>query len=77
MNAWTPGPWEVSYAHDGTGYPRFAIHGMAGEAKRDKHVLEANAHLIASAPIMAEYIKRKADAGDSEALAIWEQINGH
>lgn len=36
---------------------------------------EANAHLIAAAPTMAEYIKRRADDGCEEAACIWEQIN--
>ena len=35
----------------------------------------ANAHLIAAAPTMADYVKRKADDGCEEAASIWEQIN--
>jgi len=34
---------------------------------------EANAHLIAASPLMAEYIKRKADEGCEEAKAIYAE----
>ncbi len=37
----------------------------------------ANAHLIAAAPTMALYIKKRADTGDTEAIEIWETINAH
>lgn len=36
---------------------------------------QANARLIAAAPTMAEYIKRRADAGDVEATTILEAIH--
>jgi len=39
--------------------------------------VRANARLIAAGPTMADYIRKRAEAGDSEALAIWEAINGN
>lgn len=71
----TPGPWErregAEWIIDSTnaGYGRVASVGLG----RDEAV--ANAHLIAAAPTMAGYIKRKADEGCKEAAHIWEQIN--
>lgn len=50
----TPGPWEVHWTHDATGYPKFYIHGLSGEQKRDKPTLDANAHLIEAAPDLYE-----------------------
>lgn len=38
---------------------------------------EANARLIAAAPRMYEFVASKASSGDTDALAILEQINGN
>ena len=54
---YSPGPWEVHHGFDVTGYPCFYIHGLSGEQKRDKSALEANAHLIAAAPDLAEALE--------------------
>lgn len=35
----------------------------------------ANAHLIAAAPCMAGYVRKRADAGDPEAIELWGRIN--
>lgn len=81
---WIPGPWWVEsdadeevegtlyICHEGTDSPDTTICAFEGYDKDD----EANAHLIAAAPEMAGYIKRRADDGCPEAAAIWEIING-
>ncbi len=38
---------------------------------------EGNAHLIAAAPAMAEYIRKHAEAGDAEAVVLWRLANGN
>lgn len=43
-------------------------------ARGDKEIL-ANAHLIAAAPTMAEYIRKQAVKGDQEAADIWESMH--
>jgi hypothetical protein len=35
----------------------------------------ANARLIAASPTMFDYVKRRADEGDAEAISIVENIN--
>ena len=75
----TPGPWRVLNddaikvaAKDGSLATVTHIH-LRG--RRDTNEVEANAHLIAAAPKMADYVKRKADEGCEEAARIWGQIN--
>jgi hypothetical protein len=46
-----------------------AMSGTLDEAR-------ANARLIAAAPSMAEYIKKRMDAGDGEAAVLWRLANG-
>ena len=46
----TPGPLQVHWEYDLTGYPVYSIHGLAGDAKRDKNLLDQYARLIESAP---------------------------
>lgn len=86
----TPGPWTAcfsSYNKINNGFHITASpHGSVrpivrctwslsdGEAETEN--LTANAHLIAAAPCMAEYIKRKADSGDEEAAILWRRANG-
>lgn len=83
---WTPGPW---VATDKRHTPRndmivetdkingplapnnWRIASVAAANDRG----EANAHLIAASPTMADYIRRCAEAGDDEARTIWESIN--
>jgi hypothetical protein len=36
-----------------------------------------NAQLIAAAPTMADYIHKRAEAGDEEAAQIWRQVNAN
>jgi hypothetical protein len=65
----TPGPWWVA----GKGTIRAGdTDWIGGVHFRNR---EANARLIAASPTMAEYIQRKADAGDHEASAIMETIH--
>ncbi len=52
------------------GSPKSYDDGTANDEDR------ANAYLIAAAPTMAEYIKKRADAGDEEAAALWRLANG-
>jgi hypothetical protein len=44
----TPGPWQTHVEFDVTGYPLFAIHGLAGAAKHNGPALAATADLIAN-----------------------------
>ena len=74
----TPGPWGInSYApvmsHIGITSKDGEVatvsgHGFAGNA--------SNAALIAAAPSMATYIAKRAALGDTEAVAILQEIEG-
>jgi hypothetical protein len=85
----TPGPWEVvqldhaivvrteSPSKTQYGASRYAVIG--GFDRNDHEQLAeafANAHLIAAAPSMAEYIKKRSEEGCQEATLLWEQLNG-
>ena len=78
----TKGPWEwwtsnsmkrlsANDKDGGVIYPYVCHDGVADIAIREEDM-----RLIASAPDMAEYIRRKADEGDHEAKALWRTING-
>ena len=75
---WTPGPWAVNledgevYAPDGEVDPQISY--VLGE-NTEPEQYQADCHLIAAAPTMADYVKRRADEGCEEAASIWEQIN--
>ena len=72
----TPGPWRAT--------PHSSIVGTAIVANRGivvasvlgvPEVCQANARLIASSPIMYEYIRSRAQAGDERACEILESID--
>ena len=88
----TPGPWVCVRKHphvwaiDATGGDPDLGHvkwhsladvygcddmGAAGATKA-----KANAHLIAAAPEMADYIKEKADSGCEKATDLWRKCCG-
>lgn len=84
----TPGPWEMKEVPTQCGRAFRIGRGAMLEpgpkgcciiyddygAGANEH--KANAHLIASAPDMASFVKKHADAGDVEAQALWRTING-
>lgn len=78
---YTPGPWSVTNGH--------LIRVMKGPAcvagvhrigrysgAENEACTLADARLIAAAPTMAEYIKKRAGVGDAEAEAIWAKATG-
>ena len=84
---WTKGPWERRKAMNfdvwasrggliATVFPdcHYTIYSGYVDAAAVTEA-EANARLIAAAPTMAEYVWKRAEAGDAEAVAIWEKIN--
>jgi hypothetical protein len=82
---WTPGAWVAYYDDRADEWSvRINTHGHWGiyteiadlGGPDPEPQIEANAHLIAAAPDMAMYIKRKADEGDAEARALWNKANG-
>ena len=91
MSEWTKGPWFTSMDHAcetlvRAGDPKtgmrvattFASH--ADQANPETRLAririnEANARLIAASPVMADYIQRKANEGDAEAVHIMEAVN--
>ena len=71
----TPGPWHVEWNVNVFGANGRLIANTGGHrnnADGGAHILEneANAHLIAAAPLMYEYIKQKAKEGDEHAIEI-------
>jgi hypothetical protein len=77
----TPGPWTV-IRYPGASYGLFQVQPFATRQRKrflgedttlgTREEAEANAHLIAAAPTMADYVRRRAEAGDPEAARIWE-----
>lgn len=77
--AFTRGPWHIAK----TGKPSKSVHAGSeliatvrcfpqvgtGDGLSPTYA-KGNAHLIAAAPTMLEYIERKAQEGDTEAAAI-------
>lgn len=81
----TPAPWTVHNTGDVfTGLGAQNAEGIEAPSNDGWHIADcdmgglcleevrANAHLIAAAPMMADYIKARADDGDIEAKKIWE-----
>ena len=70
----TPGPWSYSPESPNrvTGPRGETVAATYGGMVGDKEQL-ANARLIASAPTMLEYLTRRAQEGDPDALAILEE----
>ena len=60
---------------DGKFYTSFRLPKFIISSAEDLHEV-ADAHLIAAAPRMADYIEKQAAAGDLEAAAIWSAICG-
>jgi hypothetical protein len=84
----TPGPWRmeteaepeddspvVYVCHAATVCDVTTICNMLPSRAASVEQRQANAHLIAAAPTMADYVRRKAEEGCDEAARIWEQIN--
>jgi hypothetical protein len=65
----TPGPWVIA------GKATINSPARGWVASVSQHNRAANAHLIAAAPCMAGYIRKRADAGDPEAIELWERVN--
>jgi hypothetical protein len=70
---WTPGPWQVN-PQDHRFVEVDGGRAIASAYGRDSEAL-GNGLLIAAAPTMADYIKRRASDGCEEAAKIWETIN--
>jgi hypothetical protein len=77
----TPGKWEVEKTKEGLliirseeGFVPANINGDITSKEYGKQI-KANARLIASSPIMYEYINKKAIEGDKEAKEIVNKIN--
>ena len=88
MSAHTPGPWtadKLGNVWEGSKAPgtkpsdradalRIALADISkGREEEDR----ANARLIAAAPTMFAFIGKRAAAGDADAQAIKEAIDGH
>lgn len=83
----TPGPWSIVKHTRQSHEPLdrkddFTIKAANGDSivfeatgAHAAYATEANANLIAASPTMAEYIQRKADEGDQEAIAIMEMVH--
>lgn len=79
----TPGPWDPPHlTSDGASY--FIPDGANWDVceiriayARLPEVAKANAILIAAAPLMADYISKRAAGGDSEAEKIMEAIHAN
>lgn len=88
---WTPGPWRIAKNKWNVKNPpwRGAIGIEAPEDEYGRLAVppliawtlrggaqEADARLIATAPTMAEYIRKRADDGDQDAIDLWMKITG-
>lgn len=83
----TPGPWRVGNStvfHGSSGGKLFFFPIEADEpfAKDVAYVREGygncveDSRLIAAAPSLAEYVRKRAEGGDEEALRLWRQALG-
>lgn len=73
----TPGPWRADHkAHCRVLAGENDTVATTGCQSDLIDQWEANACLIAAAPTMFSYIEKRAAAGDVEAVAILEEING-
>ena len=86
MSGHTPGPWKWSSGYETIdGRPTWSLVGETdgygilscdGEENSPQGMNdEANARLIAAAPTMYDYIRKCAEAGDSEAMNLLESIH--
>lgn len=67
----TPGPWRIVEAGRNSVYAAYVLGPDEDQGVAD--ILgHPDAHLIAAAPIMAEYIAKRASLGDTEAIQILE-----
>ena len=83
----TPGPWNWTDAYTtgddqrtwsligADGYGILSCDGVANSPQGQGDLGEINALLIAASPTLYAYTARMAEAGDSEAAAILEEIN--
>jgi hypothetical protein len=75
----TPGPWKIImhknrphiFQDEWSNYDKWAIARIQNDEVGD---IKANAHLIASCPVMFEYINKKADEGCEDAKSIIQAI---
>jgi hypothetical protein len=81
MNKFTKGPWTIrgrGHAGNGAdiiiGADKNYVAQTGQWSPQYKAEQRANAHLIAASPTMFEYIKSKADSGDTEASKIISEI---
>lgn len=82
---WTKGSWTVSNTYSTHNSPSrfwetgvfsgFGFVAQSNGASEDEAI--ANAHLIAASPVMAEYIRKRMEDGDTEAAHLWEVLNGN
>jgi hypothetical protein len=71
----TPGPWKCAQESVD---PEWRIvtteSGLIIANVNDHHRQEANAHLIAAAPTLIDFVQKRAIAGDNEAIEIVEAL---
>lgn len=77
----TPGPWRVGPVDDTrvTAADGSEVAQIDGDYNEPDlwPIMEANARLIAAAPTMADYIRKRAAEGDAEAISIMEAVDGN
>lgn len=78
---WTAGPWRVDpnancdvQTADGRLEIATTHQGVLRGGKSDAACARANARLIAAAPTMAEFVRKRALAGDADAHDIWKSL---
>ena len=75
QTAHTAGPWRTNGCYISSNYGEvghaYYVSGMP------EGMSEANARLIAAAPVMYDYIAASAAAGDAKALRILEAVRGN
>jgi hypothetical protein len=74
--AHTKGPWKAVAVDESAEYKQWEIQPHVGVVERVDGIGEANARLIAAAPMMYDYIAVKAELGDTEAGKIMEAVRG-
>lgn len=73
---WTKGPW---VANSKTPMAAAVCKVGPSEIGTDSDLGDdyADAHLIAAAPELAEYVRMMAETGDDRAKKLWEKCNGN
>jgi len=81
----TPGPWKigrsspewcvVADSDEGTHGDGPSRHYYGGAMVCEGIKSDANAYLIAAAPLMYAYVRKQADNGDAEAIVLIRKIN--